>query len=115
MSEEKRIALYEIKVIKDFNLMILAPVWTSVADLPARACISSERSVTKKKRGREKRKPRCFLFYSDICFAIVSYLCEKFCTRMFTQAGSHHKILQEKITLYITLITANILTQRYVI
>lgn len=24
---------------------------------------------------------------------------------MFTQAGSHHKILQEKITLYITLIT----------
>lgn len=36
--------------------MILAPVWTSVADLPARACISSERSVTKKKREREKKK-----------------------------------------------------------
>lgn len=63
MSEEKRITLYEIKVIKDFNLMILAPVWTSVADLPARACISSERSVTKKKREKKKKTTLLFVLF----------------------------------------------------
>lgn len=63
----------KFKVIKDFNLMILAPVWTSVADLPARACISSERSVTKKKRERKKKKTTLLfvLFWHMFCDSFV--------------------------------------------
>lgn len=83
MSEEKFIILNKIKVIKDFYLMNFVFVWIFVVDLLVCVCILFERLVIKKKREREKRKLCCFLFYFDICFVIVLYLCEKFCIRMF--------------------------------
>lgn len=83
MSEEKCIIFYEIKVIKDFNLMIFVFVWIFVVDLLVCVCILFERLVIKKEEREKKRKLCCFLFYFDICFVIVLYLCEKFCIRMF--------------------------------
>lgn len=68
MSEEKCIIFYEIKVIKDFNLMIFVFVWIFVVDLLVCVCILFERLVIKKKRERKKEN------YVVFCFILIYVL-----------------------------------------